>query len=103
MLTPVSALWPCQRVQDDGAGEGAAPLLSGLSLSLALSLSLSHTQAVWALPLKLSSLNSAIYGAVVPERRQGFVFVLSVVCVLKGSCSNQHLMAANNGTQHVPV
>ena len=100
MLTPVSALWPCLRVQDDGAGEGAAPLLSGLSLSLALS---SLAQAVWALPLKLSSLNSAIYGAVVPERRQGFVFVLSVVCVLKGSCSNQHLMAANNGTQHVPV
>ena len=50
MLTPVSALWPCQRVQDDGAGEGAAPLLSGLSLSLALSLSLSlsHTGCVGA-------------------------------------------------------
>ncbi|CAI9172741.1 unnamed protein product, partial [Rangifer tarandus platyrhynchus] len=39
----------------------------------------SEKRAVWALPLKLSSLNSAIYGAVVPERRQGFVSVLSVV------------------------
>lgn len=69
----------------------------------AVSLSLSLAQAVWALPLKLSSLNSAIYGAIVPERRQGFVSVLSVACVLKGSCSDQHLTAANNGTWHVPV
>lgn len=36
-----------------------------------------------------------------PERRQEFVFVLSVVCVLKGSCSNQHLVAENNGTHLV--
>ena len=85
-------------------GRGLPPSSQGcLPPSLSLFLSLTHTQAVWALPLKLSSLNSAIYGAVVPERRQGFVFVLSVVCVLKGSCSNLHLMAANNGTQHVPV
>lgn len=80
--------------QDEGAGDGAASLLSQGCLLQA--------QAVWVLPLTLSSLNSAIYGTVVPEKRQEFVFVLSVVCVLKGSCSNQHLMAENNGTQCVP-
>ena len=69
----------------------------------AVSLSPFLAQAVWALPLKLSSLNSAIYGTIVPERRQGFISVLSVVCVLKGSWSNQHLTAANNGTWHAPV
>ena len=83
-------------------GRGLPPS-SPRAVSLSPSLPLSLAQAVWALPLKLSSLNSAIYGAIVPERRQGFVSVLSVVCVLKGSCSNQHLMAANNGTWHVPV
>lgn len=55
------------------------------------------TQAVWALPLMLSSLNSASYGVVVPRRRQGFVFVVSVVCILKGSCNNRHFMAETTG------
>lgn len=51
------------------------------------------TKAVWALLLMLSSINSAIYGAVVPGWRQGFIFVVSMVCVLKGSYSNQHRIA----------
>lgn len=61
------------------------------------------TQAVWALPLMLSSLNSAIYGAVVPRRRQGFVFVVSVVCILKGFCNNQHFVAETMGHSGYPL
>lgn len=47
--------------------------------------------------LTLSSLNSAIYGAVVPGWRQGFISVVSVVYVLKGSYSNQHPAAEAMG------
>ena len=55
------------------------------------------------LPLMLSSLNSAVYGAVVPRRRQGFVFVVSVVCILKGSCNNRHFVAETMGHSVYPL
>lgn len=55
------------------------------------------------LPLMISSLNSAIYGPVVPRRRQGFVFVVSVVCILKGSCNSQHFVAETMGHSAYPL